>query len=167
MITQQIESMEVQVDPTPALQLESTSTTDAAAISAAVSAAFQTMGEFLGRHAIAPVGPPRIIYTAWNDKETRFTLAFPIAGPLPEIDPAEVVSAATLPGTRALRFEHVGPYETLRETYGRIDAWLKEHKAIEGGSDWQRYMPMWEEYLNDPQTTPASELVTRIYLPLN
>lgn len=167
MITQQIESMEVQVEPTPALQLRSTSTTDAAAISAAVSAAFKTMGEFMGQHAITPTGPPRIIYTAWNDKETRFILAFPVAGPLPEIGPAEVVSAGVLPGAQALRFEHVGPYETIRNTYERIDAWLKEHKAIEGRSDWQRYMPMWEEYINDPETTPASELVTRIYLPLN
>lgn len=167
MITQHIESMEVQVDPAPSLQLHSASTTDSAAISAAVAAAFRTMGEFMGRQGITPAGPPRIIYTAWSDTETRFTLAFPVAGPLPEIGPAEVVSAAMLPGAHALRFEHVGPYETLRDTYGRIDAWLKEHKAIEGKSDWQRYMPMWEEYINDPQTTPASELVTRIYLPLN
>jgi effector-binding domain-containing protein len=167
MITQHIESMEVQVDPTPALQLHGTSRTDSASIAAAVSAAFDKMGEFMGRRRIAPVGPPRIIYTTWNDTESRFTLAFPIASPLPEIGPDEVVSAAILPGTRALRFEHVGPYETLRNTYARIDAWLKEHKAIEGQSDWQRYMPMWEECINDPQTTPASELVTRIYLPLS
>lgn len=166
MTTQQLESMEVQVDPTPAVQLQSQSSTEPEAISAAVSAAFSALGEFLGRHAITPVGPPRIIYTAWNANETRFTLAFPVAM-LPQVGPNETVTVGVLPGVRALRFEHVGPYDTLRHTYERIDAWLKDHKAIDGGSDWERYMPMWEEYINDPQTTPASDLVTRIYLPLN
>ena len=33
-------------------------------------------------------------------------------------------------------------------------------------ADWARYMPMWEEYLNDPQTTPEAELLTYIYLPV-
>jgi hypothetical protein len=32
--------------------------------------------------------------------------------------------------------------------------------------DWLRYMPMWEEYVTDPDTTPAESLVTYIYLPL-
>jgi AraC family transcriptional regulator len=158
--------MEVQVDPTLAVQLQSRSGMDPAAISTAVSAAFDTLGEFLGRYSIKPVGPPRIIYTAWEGNETRFTVAFPVASPVPEIGTNETVSVATLSGTRALRFEHVGPYDTLRSTYDRIDAWLREHKAIQGEADWARYMPMWEEYLNDPQTTPASELITRIYLPL-
>jgi len=167
MTTQQLESMEVQVDPTLAVQLQSRSSTDPASISTAMSAAFDTLGEFLARYSITPVGPPRIIYTAWDGNETRFTVAFPVAPPVPKIGTNETVLVGTLPGARALRFEHVGPYETLRTTYSRIDAWLREHKAIEGESDWKRYMPMWEECLNDPQTTPASELITRIYLPLN
>jgi effector-binding domain-containing protein len=33
-------------------------------------------------------------------------------------------------------------------------------------ADWTRYMPMWEEYLNDPHTTSEAELVTHIYLPV-
>lgn len=167
MTTQQLESMEVQVDPTPAVQLQSKSNTDPAAIGAAVSAAFTTMSEFLDRSSIQPAGPPRVIYNAWDSNETRFTLAFPVTSPPPEIGTNEAVTVGTLPGVRALRFEHVGPYDTLRSTYDRIDAWLREHKAIDGRADWERYMPMWEEYLNDPQTTPASELITRIYLPLN
>jgi DNA gyrase inhibitor GyrI len=32
--------------------------------------------------------------------------------------------------------------------------------------DWMRYMPMWEVYLNDPQTPPETDLLTYIYLPV-
>ena len=32
-------------------------------------------------------------------------------------------------------------------------------------ADWAKYMPMWEEYMNDPERTPAAELLTHIYLP--
>ena len=37
---------------------------------------------------------------------------------------------------------------------------------MESEADWMKYMPMWEEYLNDPATTPEAELVTHIYLPI-
>jgi effector-binding domain-containing protein len=33
-------------------------------------------------------------------------------------------------------------------------------------ADWARFMPMWEEYLNDPETVPEAELVTYIYVPI-
>jgi len=44
--------------------------------------------------------------------------------------------------------------------------WLKDQKLIDTEADWSRYMPMWEEYVSDPDCTPAPELVTQIYLPL-
>ena len=33
-------------------------------------------------------------------------------------------------------------------------------------ADWERYAPMWEEYVSDPTRTLESELVTRIYFTL-
>jgi AraC family transcriptional regulator len=41
-----------------------------------------------------------------------------------------------------------------------------EKQWMKSEADWARYMPMWEEYLNDPDSTPAAELVTYIYLPV-
>ncbi len=46
-------------------------------------------------------------------------------------------------------------------------AWIAKAKGLmQCEADWARYMPMWEEYLNDPQTTPEAELMTYIYLPV-
>jgi effector-binding domain-containing protein len=52
------------------------------------------------------------------------------------------------------------------QTYGRISAFMKEKGCMQSEADWARYMPMWEEYLNDPATTPPTELMTYIYLPV-
>ena len=54
----------------------------------------------------------------------------------------------------------------MRDTYDIIEAWLRARGAIKTTADRARYAPMWEEYLNDPATTPESELITRIYLTL-
>jgi len=37
---------------------------------------------------------------------------------------------------------------------------------MQSEADWARYTPMWEEYRNDPETTPEAELLTYIYLPV-
>lgn len=37
---------------------------------------------------------------------------------------------------------------------------------MESEADWVRYMPMWEAYRNDPETTAEAALLTDIYLPV-
>jgi hypothetical protein len=46
-----------------------------------------------------------------------------------------------------------------------ITEFLKAKGLIKTDAEWSKYMPMWEEYLNDPQTTPPEKLLTHIYLP--
>jgi effector-binding domain-containing protein len=157
--------MEVEVDPVLAVQLAVTCATDPASIAAAMEKSFGVLGQFMGRNRITPAGPPRAIYTQWG-ANTAFTLAFPIAAAPQQTEPVNDVTIGTLAGGRALRFVHQGPYDTLRHTYGQIDAWLRERGAIKTDADWSRYNGMWEEYLNEPGKVPDSELVTRIYLPL-
>lgn len=160
-----LENMEVEVDPTPAVQLAVTCPTDHAAIAAAMQQSFATLGEFMGRNRLQPAGPPRAIYTNWG-ATTSFTLAFPIMAAPAVVDPAKDVVIGPLAGGRALRFIHHGPYAGIRDTYAQIDAWLKERGAIKTEADWARYKGMWEEYLNEPGKVPDAELITRIYLPL-
>jgi effector-binding domain-containing protein len=76
------------------------------------------------------------------------------------------VALDTIPESTALRFVHHGPYRDLPATYERIEAWLRERGGIRTAADWARYSPMWEEYVTDPETTPESALITRIYLTL-
>lgn len=161
----QIENMEVEVAPTLAVQLAVTCATDHAAIAAAMQTAFARLGEFLARNKLAPVGPPRAIYTGWG-ATTSFTLAFPIASAPSVTEGSLDIVVGTLAGGRALRFVHRGSYENVRATYGQIDAWLRERGAIKSDADWARYRGMWEEYLGEPGSIADSELSTNIYLPL-
>lgn len=163
--TSQLENMEVEVLPTLAVQLAVTCPTDPAAIAAAMQTSFETLGGFMGRNNLQPAGPPRVIYTTWA-ATTSFTLAFPIMAAPPVIESVPDTAIGMLAGGRALRFVHHGPYDAVRETYGQIDAWLRERGAIKTDADWARYSGMWEEYLNEPGTVPDAELITRIYLPL-
>lgn len=66
-----------------------------------------------------------------------------------------------LPAARCAVLEYTGPYSEIEAAYNWLFAqWLPAsgHETLD--------FPMWEEYVNDPKTTPAAELKTRIYLPL-
>jgi effector-binding domain-containing protein len=161
-----IEAEEVDVRPVPAIQTTCTCAMAPEAISAAMQTAFATLGTFLQRHGLVPSGPPRAVYTGYTAGETTFDVAFPIAGnPKGVSDPTGAVRLAELPGGHTWRFTHIGPYSGLMETYGRITEWLRSRKLLVNEADWSKYMPMWEEYLGDPRSTPESELRTYIYLP--
>lgn len=161
-----LESKEVAVPPALVLECSRTCAADPAAIAAAVGAAFQTIEEFRNAHAIAAAGMPRLIYTEWGPSGVRFTAAVPIADVPPNVADTADVSIKAIPESSALRFIHRGPYRDIRGTYDRIEAWLRERGGIKTPADWAHYSPMWEEYANDPATTPEAELITRIYLTL-
>jgi len=161
-----LESMEVSVPATLVTQCRATSSAESGAISAAVGAAFQKIDTFLKANGIGPSGPPRVVYSKWSPTGVAFTAAIPIGTVPPNVRDTSDISIESLPEATALRFIHRGPYRDVRDTYDRIEAWLRERGGIKTAADWARYSPMWEEYLNDPTTTPESELVTRIYLTL-
>ena len=162
---EQIQADEVEVRRAPGIQVTRTSGMVPEAINAAMASAFHELGSFMARHPVTPIGPPRAVYTGYA-AGTTFNVVFPIAAAAGVVtDPEGAVTVAELPGGRAWRFTHVGPYRNLSDTYARITEWLRERHLLETEADWATFMPMWEEYLDDPQTTPESELRTYIYLP--
>lgn len=162
-----LKSMEVEVPATLILACSASSHADSNAISAAVGAALQKIVAFQAANRIQASGPPRVVYSEWGPAGVKFTAEIPIADvPPPNVLDTSEVGIKASPETRALRFEHRGPYREVRSTYDRIEAWLRERGGIKTAADWARYAPMWEEYLNDPATTPESDLITRIYLTL-
>jgi effector-binding domain-containing protein len=161
-----LESMEVAVPAAVVAQCRASCAAEPAAIATAVGAAFQKIDAFVKANAIATCGAPRVVYTEWSPTRVQFTAAMPIRDIPPSVADTADVSIASVPECSALRFVHRGPYREIRSTYDRIEAWLRDRGGIRTAADWARYSPMWEEYLNDPATTPQSELVTRIYLTL-
>ncbi|GAA0526025.1 AraC family transcriptional regulator [Pigmentiphaga daeguensis] len=64
-----------------------------------------------------------------------------------------------LPAGRCAVLEHTGPYSELESAY----AWLFGGWLPASGEQPADF-PVFEEYVNDPKTTPPSDLKTRIYL---
>lgn len=161
-----LEFAEVQVGPALAVQLPGECPPDPPSIGAAMRAAFDAQGSYVSRHGLTPNGQPRAIYTAYGAGGVSFVVALPVvAGPATAVDEPPI-RVDTLGATKAYRFTHHGPYTALATTYNQITAFMKEKGWMESEADWMRYMPMWEEYLNDPDETLAAELATYIYLPV-
>lgn len=164
-VASDLEFVEVQVVPALAVQLPGQCPPDPPSIGAAMHAAFETLGSYVTRHGLTPNGPPRTIYTACGASEVSYIVAVPVVtGPTMTVDEPPI-RVDTLAAAKAYRFTHHGPYTALASTYNQITAFMKEQGWMQSEADWMRYMPMWEEYLNDPETTPAEELATYIYLP--
>ena len=162
--TSEIRPKEVEVQPTLALQIAGESGSDPQEISKAMGQAFGELQRVSQAHAVQFTGPPRAIYTAYSPEAVKFTVVMPIAAEVSGIGQGPV-TVAEVPGGKALRFVHKGPYPKLMETYGKITEWMTANGMLETEADWAKYMPMWEEYLNDPDSTPADELITHIYVP--
>ena len=159
-----LEFTEIEVAPVLALQVRGECGSDPSTIGPAIQAAFEKLGQLLEKHALPPAGPPRSIYTAHGPEGTKFIVAMPIASHPAEPIEGGARSIGALAGGKTLRFTHRGPYAGLMATYGQITALMLAKGLMESEADWATYMPMWEEYLNDPETTPEAELLTHIYL---
>ena len=154
------------VEPVMAVQIDRETGTDPSEISHAMGGAFELIDEVIEDNHLVVTGPPRAIYTAYGPNGTKFTVAMPIAA-----EPGVGVSSGParvgeLPGGTAMRFAHRGPYRKLMKTYEGITEWMKEKGLLKSESDWAKYMPMWEEYVEDPEHTAEDELLTFIYVPM-
>ena len=164
--TTPLENKEVTVPPVLVAQCHSTSSPAPDAVAAAMSAAFRKLEAFLEANSLRTAGSPRAIYTGWGANSVEFTAAIPISAVPPGALDTQDVKIAAIPECTALRFVHHGPYSALPGTYARIEAWLRERGGIKAPADWAHYSPMWEEYQNDPATTPPSDLITHVFLTL-
>jgi len=156
---------EVSVPSALALEIEMTVGTGRGEVAAAMGRAFGTLMRAVHSRGLVIAGPPRATYQLWDGAGTHFRAEVPIVN-APKNFVESDVKIAKLPEQRAMRFTHHGSYQTIRDTYMQIDAWLRERGMIKADADWSRFSPMWEEYVSDPNTTPERDLVTYIYLPL-
>lgn len=90
------------------------------------------------------VGPPFGFYPGMPSDTVVVEAGFPVSGPARADGEAHPF---TLPGGRAARVVHVGPYDTMERTYAQLQSWM----AAEG---LRPAAGMWESYLSDPETEP-------------
>jgi effector-binding domain-containing protein len=112
--------------------------------------------EYLARTGIEPTGPPYSLYHNMDMESLDVEMGFPVAGsPTPE----GRIRPSTIPAGRAAVAIHVGPYETMDDTYRALMAYVeREGLATEPF--------MYEVYLNDPDEVEPQQLQTEVYFPL-
>lgn len=101
-------------------------------------------------------GPPFGWYHGKPADTVDVSAGFPVAGDVHAPDGGVVVEER--PGGRAAVAVHVGPYDTLDDTYGQVMAWIAG-RSLEPRED------MWEEYLSEPAGDPATWR-TRVVIPV-
>ncbi len=101
-------------------------------------------------------GQPLVVYHSWGDP-IELEAAIPVAAP---VEGKGRVKSSRLPAGEAVVAWHIGPYDKLGETHGRIQAFM-EQRGLE------RRAPCWEEYWTDPGMEPdPSKWRTRVVWPV-
>lgn len=106
--------------------------------------AFQAAAEAAAASGVAIVGPPFGLYPTMPTDTVTVEAGFPVSGSVGSHGDAHRL---VLPGGRAVVAVHVGPYDTMGETYAAVQAWIAEH-------DVEPDVVMWERYLSDPASEP-------------
>jgi effector-binding domain-containing protein len=154
----EIKIVEIKEQPTLTIR----ESADLASIPEKMGRIFMEIFAFMQKRGIVPVGPP---FSYWHDvfSEAASKGIFDMEAGFPVSRPVESegrIKAGKLPGGKAVKAVHIGPYETLSETYDAVLSWTKEK-----GYQVEEYM--WETYLTDPDTVPdQSKWMTEIFWPI-
>jgi len=131
-----------------------------------IGSAFATVGAWLARHQVTPIGPALAYYspTAHGFRvRAGFQVAEPVNGD-DQVHGFERPGPPVGPGSAGRRGggappPHDGPYNSLPEAYDAIRTYAAEHALSLDET------AMWEEYLSGPDAAPDATR-TRILWPL-
>jgi effector-binding domain-containing protein len=107
------------------------------AFPAFLGGAFPELFEFVGRHGIATLGHPFVMYHAFGPDVIDAEVCVPVAAPGPTTDR---IQARTLPATEVVRTLHIGPYEELGSAYAALTEWVSDHGFVSGAPVRERYL---------------------------
>jgi len=124
-----------------------------------IGAGFGAVVQAMGASGLEPAGAPLIVYHDVIDEETDgdVEICVPVTSAMPAA--GEVYTRELEGGTMASTMHH-GPYSEIAPAYHTVTGWISEHGHEITG-------PPREVYLNDPQTVPEEELLTRVDFPID
>jgi len=120
--------------------------------------AFKSLHEYLDKQGTKPSGPAMTIYTETTDTGFNFRAAFPVAE-TPKEAPKGDTAVGPSPSGKALKFVHRGSYDAMDSTYEAITNYL-DAKQLEAKDLFI------EEYVTDPLTAKADNLVVNVLVPV-
>jgi len=144
----------VSLEPRPAALLRETVRMDA--LVEYFDRAFHTVARVAGEQGVSFAGPPVGVYFGMPSETVDVGAGFPTDRP---VTPDAGVTAETLPGGRAVQLLHVGTYDALVDSYGRLMAWVEAQGLTPGPL-------MWEVYLTEPDPAAPEATRTLIVWPL-
>jgi effector-binding domain-containing protein len=103
--------------------------------------AFHEAAEAASASGAEVVGPPFAFYPEMPTDTVAVEAGFPVSAP---VDTHGNAHRFLLPGGRAVRAIHAGPYETMVKTYDALQRWMAERGL-------RPSVGMWESYLSDPE----------------
>jgi effector-binding domain-containing protein len=137
----------------------------------AVAELAQAQGESLGalwrlldRRGLVPVGPPFVRYHEFGETQTDVEVGVPVAEGVTGDAPVEV---GALPGGAVITTWHLGSHDNLADAYGRLTAWLNEHRREAAGAAWEVYW--WIDASREPDPAawpPPAEWRTELVQPV-
>jgi len=106
---------------------------------------------------VALAGPPFTRYQAFGQPDVIAEVGFPVMRPAPTVG---LVEPVRLPGGRVASIVHVGPFDTIDQTYDHLQCVLDDSGLHAAGA-------MWEVYWSDPSAEPdPATWRTEILVPL-
>lgn len=128
-------------------------------LSSIYAASYQKIIEEMKKQGADFAGAP-ISITTFFDMETgdvKFNPAIPVN--IENIKEAGEIKAGKTYAGKVLKALHVGPYNTVDQTYTKMQEYMKINGLEENGNSW-------EEYIDDPAEVAPEELKTNIYYPV-
>lgn len=124
---------------------------------AMMGALFEEVYACIERSGQAPAGMPLALYHSMEGGSVDFACGMPVAAPLPgegRVEAGELAAGTVVTAT------HMGPYDTLGETWEAVAAWVASHDLQPAGAPW-------EVYQTDPGAEPdTSKWRTDIFFPV-
>ena len=136
-----------------------TRTTEISGISAVMAESFGALGKAFATAAAPMTGPPLCHYIAYDGTSTTFQLGFPCRPEDGERLAAAGLTLGTTQAGKVMKARHVGPYDTVAQTYDAMQDEMKS-RHLTGAEH------MWEVYTSPPETPPA-EIVTEVIWPVS
>jgi effector-binding domain-containing protein len=119
---------------------------------------FRELYECIGAAGVSPGGMPFVVYHEGSQPGVRWEIDIcaPVSAPMVAPPCLEYIE---MPSCIVISMLHVGPYDTLGDAYGQVEAYITEHGLQKAG-------PPREFYYSEPDVAPA-ETRTLIEWPVN
>ena len=117
--------------------------------------AFHEAAEATAASGVEIVGPPFAFYPEMPAETVAVEAGFPVSAPAEAHGDAHRL---VLPGGRAVQTVHIGPYDTMKDSYRHLQFWMAQRGLHPVAGPW-------ECYLSDPQVErdPATWRTTIVW----